>query len=129
MQWTIEQIRKTLGGKLVGNLRMREMVCETILKLSPDLIEHVCRKVWFISSPEDSWGFTFRGADIKDRHLVFLSEELFVQDASQIRFTILHEIGHVILNHRNSIGFEQTESEIKQQEQEADSFARKYVDE
>ena len=30
-------------------------------------------------------------------------------------------------NHRNSIGYEQTALEIKQQEREADLFAKKYL--
>src|SRR5690348_8676531 len=110
MAWTINTVRHTLGGKLIGSLFMREMVCKTILLLPAEYIERVCKKVWFISSPEDAWGFTFRGEDIRDRHLVFLSEELFNQDTSQITYTILHEIGHVILNHMNAIGVEQTQS-------------------
>ncbi len=127
MTWTVTSVRKALGGKLIGSLSMREMVCKTILNLPAEQIEQVCKKVWFISSPEDAWAFTFRGADIKDRHLVFLSEELFRQDVSQITYTILHEIGHVVLDHRNSIGVEQTQSEIDHQENEADIFARKYI--
>jgi len=127
MKWTIEKVRKTLGGKLIGNLRMREIVCKTILLLPTDIVEYACRKVWFVSSPEDAWTITFKGSELTDRHLVFLSHELFEQPESQIRYTILHEIGHVILNHRNSIGVEQTQSEIKQQEDEADRFAKKYL--
>jgi hypothetical protein len=127
MNWTITSVRKALGDKLIGSSYMREMVCKTILHLPAEQIEQVCRKVWFISSPEDSWAFTFRGADIKDRHLVFLSEELFAQNTNQITYTILHELGHVILNHRNAIGVTQTQSEINRQEKEADDFSKKYI--
>jgi hypothetical protein len=127
MTWTLNKVRKALGDKLIGRLFMREMVCKSILHLPAEQIEQVCRKVWFISSPEDAWAFTFRGADIKDRHLVFLSEELFAQDTHQITYTILHELGHVILNHRNAIGVAQTQSEINRQEKEADDFAKKYI--
>jgi Zn-dependent peptidase ImmA (M78 family) len=80
-----------------------------------------------MSSPEDSWAFTFRGADITYRHLIFLSDELLRQQVEQIRYTILHEIGHVVLDHNNSIGYLQTESEIKRQEAEADDFARRLL--
>jgi hypothetical protein len=127
MNWTITKIRKALGGKLIGNLFMREIVCKTLLLLPPDTIENICKKVWFISSPEDAWALTFRGSEIKNRSLIFLSDELLNQNAQQINFTILHEIGHVVLNHRNSIGYQQTQTEIKQQEQEADRFAKTYV--
>ncbi len=127
MKWTLASVRTALGGKLIGSVYMREMVCKTILFLPPNYVEQVCTTVWFISSPEDAWAFTFRGEDIKNRHLVFLSEELFRQDISQINYTILHEIGHVVLNHRNSIGVEQTQSEIDYQEEAADMFAKKFL--
>ncbi len=127
MQWTIEKVRKAFGGKLIGNLHMREMVCKTLLLLPADMIEYLCKKVWFISSPEDAWAITFKGEELRDRHLIFLSDELLHEDEKQITFTILHEIGHVILNHRNSIGREQTQTEIKQQELEADQFVQKYL--
>lgn len=128
MTWDLIKVRQTLGDKLVGNASVREHVCKSILLLPQDLIELVCKTVWFMSSPEDAWAFTFRGAELKERHLIFLSDELFREPEKQIRYTILHEIGHVVLNHRNSIGTTQTESEIKMQEQEADRFAKKYLE-
>jgi len=45
----------------------------------------------------------------------------------QIKYSIAHEIGHVVLNHRNSVLIAQTKAEIKKQEKEADEFARKYI--
>jgi hypothetical protein len=124
MKWNISKVRKSLNGRLIGNSFMREMVCKTLLLLPSETIEHVCATVWFISSPEDAWAFTFRGSEIKERSLIILSDELFTQDEKQIRYTILHELGHVILNHRNSIGYKQTEKEIDQQENDADGFAK-----
>jgi Zn-dependent peptidase ImmA (M78 family) len=58
---------------------------------------------------------------------VFISDELLRQKKEHIYYTILHEIGHVVLNHRNSIGFRQTVSEIKRQESEADLFAKRHL--
>lgn len=128
MKWTVAKVRKAFGDKLIGNLFMREIVCKTMLLLSSEKIKFVCEKVWFISSPEDAWAFTFHGSEIKERSLIFLSDELLQQPEEQIRHTILHEIGHVVLNHHNSIGFKQTESEINLQEAEADRFARNYLE-
>lgn len=127
MKWTLLQVRKALNGRLVGNSFMRESVCKTILLLPSESILYVCSHVWFISSPEDAWAFTFRGSEIKERSLIFLSDELFAQDERQIRYTILHEIGHVVLNHRNAIGYDQTQTEINQQEDEADRFAKEIL--
>lgn len=127
MKWNVLTIRKALGDKLIGTLFMREQVCMALLLLPSENIEFVCAKVWFISSQDNAWAFTFRGADIKDRSLIFISDELLRQEEKQINYTILHEIGHVVLNHRNSIGYEQTQTEIKEQEREADMFAKKYI--
>ena len=127
MKWTVATVRRALGGKLIGNLYIREFICKTILLLPSDTISFVCSHVWFISSPEDAWAFTFRGSELKDRSLIIISDELLRQDESQIRYTLLHEIGHVVLNHRNSIGYEQTQSEIRQQEDDADRFAKTYL--
>jgi Zn-dependent protease with chaperone function len=127
MVWTIAKIKKGFGGKLIGNPHMKRVVIDSVLLLPPEIIDYVTKKVWILSSPEDAWAMTFRGDEIKDRHLIFLSDELLRESEEQIRYTLLHEIGHVILNHRNSIGYEQTESEIKHQEIEADKFAKKYT--
>ncbi len=127
MDWTVERIRHAFSGRLIGNLRMRVTVCEAILYLPSEMIEYITGNVWFISSPEDAWAFTFRGSEIKNRHLIILSDELFMQTKDKIEYTILHEVGHVMLGHRNSIGFEQTQSEIRRQEKEADQFSRNYL--
>jgi hypothetical protein len=111
----------------MGKILMKRIVCETLLSLPPEKIKFVTKNVWFISSPEDSWAFTFRGSEISNQYLVILSDELFKQNIYQIRFTILHEIGHAILSHKNSMGHTQSKSEIKQQEYEADQFAKKYI--
>ena len=74
---------------------------------------------------EDAWAFTFTGNDLKNKHLIFLSDELMFQDSRQIKHTIAHEIGHVILGHRNSVLEKQDKEEIKEQEKEADEFAIK----
>lgn len=127
MNWDVQKVSKALGGKLIGNPAVKTLVCETILLLPPDLIEYITMQVWFMSSGDEAWGYTFRGSDLKDRHLIFLSDELFQEDKSQIQYTILHEIGHVLLDHENSIGRKQTQSEIKKQEIEADQFANQYL--
>jgi len=95
--------------------------------LPDDILEQVCKTVWFISSPDDAWAFVFKGSEISKRYLIFLSDKLLAQDKELIAYTILHEIGYVALNHRNSIGYEQTKAEIKRQEKEADVFAKKYI--
>ena len=80
-----------------------------------------------MSSMDDAYAFTFTGNDLKNQHLIFLSDDLLYQNISQIHYTIAHEIGHVILGHRNSTLSNQSKKEIKMQEKEADDFAKKYI--
>ena len=87
----------------------------------------ITEKCWFFSSMDDAWAFAFTGNDLVDQHLIFLSDELWKQPEQEIYYTIAHEIGHVILGHRNSTLIRQTRTEIRRQEKEADRFAKKYT--
>lgn len=122
-----QQIYKAFGRRLVGTRLMKLHVSQTLSKMPNDIIKYVINNCWFMASMEDAWAFTFTGNDLKDQHLIFLSDELLNQNDKQINFTIAHEIGHVILGHRNSVFVNQTKSEIKNQEKEADLFANKYI--
>ncbi|OGH44529.1 MAG: hypothetical protein A3I49_01455 [Candidatus Levybacteria bacterium RIFCSPLOWO2_02_FULL_37_11] len=112
------------SGKLVGNRRMKKHVLEVLSQMDEKVISFITKKCWFFASMEDAWAFTFTGNDLKNQHLIFLSDELLEESPEQIRYTIAHEIGHVVLGHRNSVLEMQTKKEIKKQEMEADKFAR-----
>ena len=127
MQNKIRNIYYAFDGKLVGNRSMKINVCETLSKMPDEIIDYVTSNCWFFASMEDAWAFTFTGNDLKNQHLIFLSDELLFQNKEQIRYTIAHEIAHVILKHRNSVLKKQTKEEIKKQEKEADEFVKKYL--
>lgn len=118
------KIYHMFDGKLVGSFAMKTHVCETLSKMPDKITKHVTAMCWFFGSMDDAWAFAFTGNDLKDQHLIFLSDELFLQDDQQIHYTIAHEIGHVMLGHRNSTLVRQSKEEIKQQEKEADEFAK-----
>lgn len=122
----IRTLYLAFDGKLVGRIELKQKVCEVVLRLPLDIQTFVTNSCWFVGSFDDAWAFAFNGNDLKDQHLIFLSDDLFTQDEKQIRYTIAHEIGHVVLKHRNSIGEVQTKEEIAKQEQEADAFAKQY---
>src|SRR5258708_39423284 len=100
---TIFEIRKAFGGKLVGTKKLKENVCAVVALLPEDLQEYITEYVWFVGSMEDAWGYTFTGNDLADQHLIFLSDDLLAQDIQQIYWSIAHEIGHVVLGHKNNI--------------------------
>ena len=127
MQNKIRNIYYSFDGKLVGNKTMKINVCQTLAKMPDEIIDYVTQNCWFFASMEEAWAFTFAGNDLKNQHLIFLSDELLFQEKHQITYTIAHEIGHVILKHRNSVLEKQTKNEIKKQEKEADEFAKQYI--
>ncbi len=124
---TKQDIKSALGGKLIGNNYIKNIAVSTLLKFPDQIIEYITKHCWILSSDPEAWAYTFRGEDLKDKHLIFLSDELLSQPRSQIEYTLAHEIGHVILKHRNSINFRQSRHEIGKQELEADQFALHYL--
>ena len=64
---------------------------------------------------------------MEGNYLIFLSDDLLLQPKNQVMYTIVHETGHVILKHKNSILERQTKAEIANQEKEADKFAHYYL--
>lgn len=126
MKNNINVIRKAFNGKLHGSEKMKRAVCRTLAKMPEDVIDHITSDCWFLGSTPDAWAFTFSGNDLVSKHLIFLSDDLLRASDDQIEYSIAHEIGHVILGHRNAVTAPQTNGEIKRQEREADEFAIKY---
>ena len=124
---TIDEIKKAFGGKLVGTKKLKTLVCEVVALLPEDLQEYITKYVWFVGSMDDAWGYTFTGDDLADQHLIFLSDDLMAQDTDQIHWSIAHEIGHVVLGHKNNIFVKQSKFAVNKQEQEADHFAAMFV--
>ncbi len=124
---TPRQIYHAFSGKLHGNRTMKRYVCRTLSKFPQDIIDHITRDCWFLGSTEDAWAYSFRGDEIAGKHLIVLSDELFTQSDEQIEYTIAHEIGHIILGHRNAILSSQSKSETARQEREAHAFALRYL--
>lgn len=125
---TSSKVQKNLGHRLIGSGYMKRMVAKAIQKLPLEIQITVTSKCWFIGSFTDGWAFTLRGDEIKKgEYLIYLSDELLGATEEETIWTIIHEIGHVILGHRNSIGEVQTKSEIRRQEKEADEFTRGFI--
>lgn len=123
----LEEIRKAFGHRLVGKKSMQKAVCEVMLIFPEDIVKLVTKSCWFVSSFDDAFGFVLRGDELDGKHLIFLSDDLFYQPKEQQYYTIAHEIGHVVLDHKNSILESQTKYETQKQEKEADKFAKFYL--
>ena len=127
MRKNTKEIYYAFDGKLIGSRKMKQYVCGVLTLMAGNIINYITSSCWFFGSMDDALAFTFTGSDLKDNHLIFLSDELFMYDERQIRYTIAHEIGHVMLGHRNSILEKQSKMEIYNQEREADESAKKYI--
>ena len=121
-----DEIMQAFDGKLVGLTVMKKWVCKTLAAMNDEIISFVTTNCWFVTSMEDAWGFTFTGNDLKNMHLIFLSESLFEQTQKQIQYSIAHEIGHIMLGHRNSTLVRQGKQEIAHQEMQAHKFAKSF---
>lgn len=126
MKIGIKKIQKLFGGKLVGSGKMNRYVCRTLAKFPPDIIDHITSDCWFLGSPEDAWAYAFRGDEVSGKHLIILSDSLWDQPEEDIIYTIAHEIGHVVLGHKNAILEPQLKKETVRQEKQARAFALKY---
>ncbi len=122
------EIKQNFGYRLIGSKYMKSMVVNTVGILPHQIANIVSKNCWFISSFEDGYAFVIKGSEIKKgEYLIFLSDELLRESEDQIRYSIIHEIGHVVLGHRNGIGEPQTKDETRKQEKEADEFVKKYL--
>jgi hypothetical protein len=123
----INNIFLAFQGKLVGSNFMKNQVCQTLSRFPNNIIYYITSNCWFFGSMEDAWAYTFTGNDLINQHIIILSDSLLEQNESQIEYTIAHEIGHVILKHKNSIFVRQDNLEVREQEKQADLFAKKYL--
>ena len=128
MKYTPGKIRRAFGHKLIGSSRMERVVSETLLVFPDEIIDFITKNCWFVGSFEDGWAFALRGDELKrNEFLIYLSDQLLVQSKQDMRYTIAHEIGHIVLGHKNSILESQTKQEIRRQEKQAHDFARKHL--
>lgn len=127
MTITPKEIYRLFGGKLHGSRVMKDYVCKTLAKFPADIIDHITTDCWFLGSTRDAWAYTFRGDEVEGKHLIILSDSLWDQPDEDIIYTIAHEIGHIVLGHRNAILEPQSKAETAKQEREAHAFAVKYL--
>lgn len=65
-------------------------------------------------------GFSFK---IKNKHFIVYNDS--IKSAKRIRFTIAHELGHILLNHNSHMGHYRTVQKYEAVEElQADTFAR-----
>lgn len=123
----LEDVKRKFGNKIIGSQKVQNLVCSVVGLLPSEKADFVTKNVWFVNSFSDASSFVLRGDELAGKYLVFLSDEVFKQPKSDQYYEVAHEIGHILLNHRNSIGISQTSVEIEKQERQAEQFAYKLL--
>ena len=127
MSKNLQEVGRKFGNKIIGKRAVKKLVCSVVSLLNAKQVDFVTSTVWFVNSFPDAWGFVFRGDELKGKFIVFLSDELFRQPKVDQVYEVAHELAHILLSHRNSIGTKQSKTEIADQEKEADRFARNLI--
>lgn len=127
MKGSIKNLQYRFGGRILAEESAKDLITEALLYLPSDILEFLIDRVWFFGSTTDAWAYTFDGNDLSDQYFIFLSEDLFRQARRQIFYTVLHEVGHIVLKHKNSINYRQSPEQIAQQEKQADDFVYQYL--
>lgn len=123
----VQEISRLFGGKIIGTRTMKSYICRTVAKFPPTIINKITKTCWFLGSTSDAWAYAFHISELTGKHIVILSDSLWEQPEHDIYYTIAHEIGHIILGHKNAILESQTKRETAQQEREARRFALEYI--
>lgn len=121
------QIKRAFGVKLHVSESLQQHVVNTLAIMPDDIVDHITSDCWFLGSVDDASAYTIRGDELGGKYLIILSDRLLDQSPADIQYTIVHEIGHVVLGHRNAILAPQSKREIARQERLAHKFAMKYV--
>ena len=80
MNKNLKETYRAFNGKLVDTKLMKIYVCQVLSKMPKSIITRVTRTCWFLLSKEDAWAFTFTGNDLKNQHLIFLSDDLLNEE-------------------------------------------------
>ena len=113
--------------RILGNKYLKVLVAKTLSVIPSDVKEHIAKNVTFIGPFDDAWAYTLQASDLETKYIVVISDELLAQNENQIIKTLIHEIGHATLGHRNAFYKPQSQHEIKKQEREANEFARRII--
>ncbi len=113
------------GEMTLGNEKLRFAVAKCLSKLPLEIIEQVTKNCLFVMPTIEKLGIYLTNDLINDKVIFAFPEKLLEKEKSEIEHTILHEVAHYYLNHKNPLIYTLSGEEYDSQEQEAN----KQVDE
>ena len=117
-----------LVSHMVGDDQIKNLIYETLQIFPKQIVDYISDNVWFVSSFNDAWSFTLEADDLCGKAIVFLSDDLLRQDREQIKYSVAHEIAHVMLGHKNPYDSRPIKNQEKKYETSADEFAKYYLE-
>ena len=106
-----------------GNEMCSSLVAEVLSKAPRRVVDKVLKHCAIVMPNSD--GAYFNSKYAKDS-LIVLSERLLDMKSKEQHFTVLHEVAHFHLKHKDSMLSSMTKKQQKRQEDKADELANKW---
>ena len=128
-KYTVEEILdKSAGSVLPENNQLRDPVALALSKVPKKIANRVLEECLFLMPSPGMMGFRISKKLLQGSNAIVLSEKLLEKDQKYIVLTILHEVGHFYLNHKNPVIDQLSEEEERKQEEAAVRWARQWIE-
>jgi hypothetical protein len=109
-------------------VRLREIVENVLTKVPMEIVDRLYDEALILTITTQDKGVYYPSTHLKDKHIILIAESQL--DAEDIEHTILHEVAHFHLNHKQPM-FEDdfTEEDGDRQEEEAEQQVKKWLQE
>lgn len=120
-----EQVQYILGGCLIdGTNRFKNLIRKAFECLPQEIVDFCEENIYFLSPARENRACAFDAKSLKDKWIIVVDSSELAKSDEEIISTIIHEIGHVYLNHR----WNPNKSEVTgdTEEKAANNFQKKY---
>ena len=115
------------GVITLDNQQLRYVVAKSLSKLPIEIIDKVTENCLFIMPKIEELGIYLPNDFIKDKQIFAFPEKLLEKEEHEIEHTILHEVAHYYLKHKNALIHNLSAEEYDRQEEEANKQVDKWL--
>lgn len=128
-KYTVEEITdQNCGCVLPGTKKLLDPHTLALSKVPKEIADRVLEECLFLMPNPGMGGFRVSKRLLQGKDVIVLSEKLLEEDQKYIVLTILHEVAHFYLNHKNRVLDGLSEEEDRKQEEAADRWARQWIE-
>lgn len=97
----------------------------TLSKIKKEIVDKIFNNCYFLITTKEDKGSYFHAGFFNDKCLICFSDSyLYHAKNKEVEFTILHEIAHYYLGHKNHLTNSLSDEERQKQESDADEQVR-----